>query len=182
MSLCVCVCVLYFFHTKFVNNSFKALSVQTIGLLQRRYFFPLSRSLSLFCTYVASNVSGVHRCCCCCCSCCTETACVLSFPPHRARRSPHTPPRWRDELGRYSNYRATPLQRAFAVIDLRRVYRVRRLYTVRAKTGFVARGGYRYPTSGAVLGSFKKKKIIIQTRRWRGWGGGRGGEAGVSAG
>jgi hypothetical protein len=56
----------------------------------------------------------------------------------------------------------------FAVIDLRRVYHT---LAIRQKLASWLRG-YRYPTSGAVLGSFKKKKqiiiIIIQTKRMQG--------------
>lgn len=88
--------------------------------------------------------------------------CFLSFvlsPHHNLMFTLH---RWRDELHRYSNYRATPLQQVLAVIDLRRVYHT---LAMRQKLASWLQG-YRYPTSGAVLGSFKKKQIIIiQTKR-----------------
>jgi len=65
------------------------------------------------------------------------TACMLSFSRspsiYPAVRTAYTLHRWRDELGRYSNYRATPLQQVFAVIDLRRVYHTLAIYTEEKK-------------------------------------------------
>jgi len=81
--------------------------------------------------------------------------CFLSFvlSPHHNR--------WRDGLSRYSNYRATPLQQVLVVIDLRRVYHT---LAIRQKLASWLRG-YRYPTSGAVLGSFLKKKANNNTNK-----------------
>lgn len=72
---------------------------------------------------------------------CMNGVCAF-FPAFLVYSAPSACPshRWRDELGRYSNYRATPLQQVFAVIDLRRVYRARWPYSRSAKTGFVASG------------------------------------------
>jgi len=83
-----------------------------------------------------------------------QRVCFLSFVLSPHHNHPFTLHRWRDGLSRYSNYRATPLQQVLAVIDLRRVYHT---LAIRQKLASWLRG-YRYPTSGAVLGSFKKIK------------------------